>query len=180
MKVKDNPLCFGCPMLKVSCDYETKGRKVHHEGSEQTFVPPQIGPSLRLVVAEAPGETEGHEGKPLVGAAGNFFNLLARKAGIDRETLTIINCVNCRPPNNKFPGDLESRFYISEQDAQKAIKQCVRNHVLPLLESRPWTRLDLLGAKALYWIAGLKDGIQKWRGSPLEIDTDQVRKRVQT
>jgi uracil-DNA glycosylase family 4 len=164
-------------MLKVDCTYEKQGIKIHHIHAETNFVPPIMGPSLRIVIAEAAGETEEQKMAPLVGAAGKFFDSLLRKAGIQRDQLTLINCMNCRPPNNKFPTDGDARFYISEADAELAVKQCIRNHVLAVLESRPWTRVDLLGAKALKWFLGLSS-IEKWRGSPLDIDTEEVRKRV--
>jgi len=164
-------------MLKVDCTYEKSNIKIHHVHAETNFVPPHLGPSLRIVVAEAAGETEAREGQPLVGQAGKFFDSLLRKAGIARDQLTTINCMNCRPPNNKFPTDSDARFYISEQDAEKAIKHCIKAHLLPVLESRPWTRIDILGAKALYWLTGLAS-IEKWRGSPMDVDTDDIRKRI--
>ena len=168
LKVKDNPTCSGCPMLKVSCDYVKGGAKIHHEGSEQTFVPAQIGPSLRLAIARDPGEQENIEGKPLVGGAGKFFDSLLRKAGIDRAQLTVLNCRQCRPPNNIDPLSPAARFFISEADAKKATEQCWKNHVKPIMDSRPWERIDALGGEALEALTGAK-GIEKWRGSPLPL-----------
>lgn len=146
-----------------------------------TFVSPQLpNPArdlVRLVIAEAPGEQEAIEGQPLVGGSGRVFNSLLRSAGIPRDGLAITNCINCRPPDNVFPTDREARSYISKQDAEKAVKQCIRNHVLPLMKTRNWSRIDLVGAKALWWIGG-KFGISKWRGSPINIDTDEIERRV--
>lgn len=176
MKVSENPKCAGCPLVKVDTWYEKAGKKIHHVGADQNFVPVQIGPSLRLVVGEAPGESEGIEMKPFVGAAGKFFDSLARKAGIQRESLTVLNCINCRPPNNIFPTDSPARKYISEQDAQKAVSQCYREHVKPILDSRPWTRIDALGGHALKILTGKTD-ITKWRGSPLPLK-GEVKVRV--
>lgn len=149
---------------------------------KNTFVAPQLpNPSrdlVRLVIAEAPGEDEAAVGQPLVGGSGRVFNNLLRSAKIARDGLTIVNCVNCRPPDNIFPADSGARSYISKEDAIKSVKQCIRNHVLPTLLSRMWARIDLLGGKALWWIAG-KAPISKWRGSPVVIDTEEIAKRVE-
>lgn len=146
-----------------------------------TFVAPQLpNPArdlVRLTIAEAPGEDEAEKGQPLVGGSGRVFNSLLRSAGIPRDGLTIVNCVNCRPPDNVFPTDRDAKRYITKENGITAVKQCVRNHVLPILESRSWKRIDLLGGKALWWIAG-KFPISKWRGSPVEIDTEEIKDRV--
>jgi uracil-DNA glycosylase family 4 len=133
-----------------------------------TFVAPTIGSGNRLVVGEAPGEEEDIQGKPLVGGSGNTFNLLLAKAGIKRDPLTIVNTINCRPPNNLYPTDADAKSYISPADAEKVVQHCYTAHVEPLLKSRKWSRIDLLGEKALNRIAGV-EGIGKWRGSPLVV-----------
>jgi len=177
MKVSENQKCAGCPMLKVVYDYEKQGRKIHHVGAEQNFVPPKMGTSLRLSIWEAPGETENNLMEPAVGAAGKFGDSLYRKAGVQRDELTILNCINCRPPNNIFPTDSAARKYISEQDAQAAVSQCYREFVKPVLLSRPWTRVDILGNHALKLLTSLSSILQ-WRGSPITIDTDEIDKRL--
>lgn len=180
MKVSENQLCSGCPMLKVSCDYEKAGKKVHHEGSEQTFVPPTMGPSLRLLLGRDPGEQESLEGKPFVGAAGKFLDSLLRKAGVQRDTLTVLNCRQCRPPNNIDPLSSQARFYISEADARRATDQCWKHHVEPVLTSRPWERIDALGGEALEALTGVKGGILTWRGSPLPLKGEVKPKVIGT
>ncbi len=177
MKVSENPGCQGCPMLKVDFTYEKAGKKIHHVGADQNFVPVKIGTSLRLSVWEAPGEQEGIQCEPAVGAAGKFGDSLYRKAGVTRDELTIINTIQCRPPNNVYPTDAAARKYISKQDAEIAVCQCYRNHVRPVLLSRPWTRLDILGSHALKLLTNLSD-IMKWRGSPLEVNTDEIDRRL--
>lgn len=53
-------------------------------------------------MAEALGEAEEQQGRPLVGKSGYaLFQKLAR-VGIDREEFRILNCLFCRPPNNKL------------------------------------------------------------------------------
>jgi uracil-DNA glycosylase family 4 len=124
----------------------------------------------RLVIAEAPGKEESIEGQPLVGGAGQVFNSLLEEAGIRRDGLTIINCLNCRPPDNVFPTDRKARSYISKEDAQIAVDHCIKHHVNPVICERDWARVDLLGGKSLRFVAKQQGGISKWRGSPVTIE----------
>ncbi len=163
MKVRDCPKCEGCPLRQKFPD--------------NNLCPPRMGPSLRIVVAEAPGEEESIKLEPLVGGSGRIAQSMYRKAGVNWDELTLINTINCRPPDNVFPTDNKARSYCSEAEGEQIVKHCIKNHVLPVLESRPWTRLDIIGAKALYWLTGLTS-IFKWRGSSLTVDTEDVRKRV--
>lgn len=140
---------------------------------DNTFVPPEY-PSAdkdlaRLAIAEAPGEDEAIAGRPLVGGAGRWFESMLRHAGIDRNGLTIINCLNCRPPKNIFPTDSEARAYISREEANKSVKQCYENHVKPILTSRKWKRVDLFGDKPLKIVGKINGTIGRFRGSPIPI-----------
>lgn len=141
---------------------------------QNNFVPVKLPnpatDSSRLVIAEAPGEQEALEGQPLVGGSGRVFDKLLNAAGIDRSGLTLLNCINCRPPDNVFPTDAAARSYISKADAEKTITHCKRAHVDPVIESRAWHRIDLLGDKPLRIIAGRDSGIGVLRGSPLRVD----------
>lgn len=138
-----------------------------------TFVAPKMprnGKDLvRLVIAEAPGEQEAIDGEPLVGGSGRIFNKLLERTGIDRDGLTITNCIQCRPPDNVFPTDPEARSYISREEADKSIEQCQKNYVRPLVDGRKWNRIDLLGNKPLVIVGANKGGIGNLRGSPIEI-----------
>jgi len=136
---------------------------------DNPFVPPLMGPSKRLVLAEAPGQEESEQGEPLVGGSGKVFNSLLRKAGIQRESLTIVNTINCRPPDNVYPTDGAARVYCTAEEGAEAVSHCYREHVKPLLDSRSWERCDALGEKALRILTGKRDGILKWRGSPLPL-----------
>lgn len=156
-------------MLKVDTWIEHDGAKVRHQGSERTFVPPLRGTGNRLIIGEAPGEQEDVQGLPLVGGSGKWFDFACRKADIRRDDLTIINTIQCRPPQNIFPTDPEASSYISRKEADLAVHQCIRNHVTPVLTERHWKRVDILGDKPLRYIAGMREGIFKWRGSPIEI-----------
>jgi uracil-DNA glycosylase family 4 len=66
-------------------------------------VPPAgDGSSGIMVVLEAPGAEEDAQCIPAVGKSGRLLNSALTK--YKRETLTIFNTVNCRPPNNKLTG----------------------------------------------------------------------------
>jgi DNA polymerase len=124
----------------------------------------------RLVIAEAPGEQESRKGQPLVGPAGQVFDSLLEKAGILRDGLTIINCLNCRPPHNVFPTDRKARTYISKEDAQIAVGHCIKHHVDPVIRERDWDRVDLLGGKSLRFVAKKQESISKCHGSHVTIE----------
>lgn len=155
MKVKECRSCDGCPMQRLF--------------PENNFVPPTLGPSLRLTVAEAPGADEAIAGAPLVGSSGRIMDSMWRRAGVQRDQLSIINTVNCRPPDNVYPTDGAARKYCTESEGAEIVSHCYRSHVKPLLDSRPWTSINALGDKALRVLTGKTDGIMKWRGSPLPL-----------
>jgi uracil-DNA glycosylase family 4 len=56
-----------------------------------------------MLVGEGPGFYENEQGRPFVGAAGNFLNELLEKAGVSRKDVFITNVVKCRPPGNRDP-----------------------------------------------------------------------------
>jgi DNA polymerase len=56
-----------------------------------------------MLVGEGPGFYENEQGRPFVGAAGNFLNELLAKAGVSRKDVFITNVVKCRPPGNRDP-----------------------------------------------------------------------------
>lgn len=168
MKCKEMEKCSGCPMLDVDYWYEEDRQKVHFIGKENNFVPPKIVEGDRLAIGEAPGRTESQLGEPFVGGAGEVLNGLLAKAGVSRSKLSIVNTIQCRPPGNTFPDSSDARAYIAKSDADKAIKQCICNYVEPVIRSRAWKRIDILGDKALRLVAG-REGIGKWRGSIIDI-----------
>lgn len=57
----------------------------------------------RIIVGEAPGETEVREGQPFVGTSGKLLNKALVTKGVDRSKVYITNTVLCRPPNNANP-----------------------------------------------------------------------------
>jgi DNA polymerase len=56
-----------------------------------------------MLIGEGPGFHENEEGRPFVGAAGQFLNDLLKRSGLTREKVFITNVVKCRPPGNRDP-----------------------------------------------------------------------------
>src|SRR5690348_15321316 len=56
-----------------------------------------------LFIGEGPGFNEDREGRPFVGAAGQFLDELLGLAGLARRDVYITNVVKCRPPQNRDP-----------------------------------------------------------------------------
>lgn len=163
-KVSEIEGCNGCPMQKLF--------------PNNVFVPVKWGKGDRLAIGEAPGENESVQGEPFVGGAGKIFDWMYSANGVKRDQLTIINVIQCRPPDNIFPTDRDARKYIDLASAEKSVWQCIKNHVLPVMETKNWKRIDIWGGKALRYIAGKFEGISKWRGSPIEIDTEKLKERA--
>jgi uracil-DNA glycosylase len=56
-----------------------------------------------MFIGEGPGFYENEQGRPFVGAAGQFLSELLSKISLKREQVFITNVVKCRPPGNRDP-----------------------------------------------------------------------------
>jgi uracil-DNA glycosylase len=56
-----------------------------------------------MLVGEAPGQREDEQGRPFVGASGQWLTELLALGGLKREEVYITNIVKSRPPNNRDP-----------------------------------------------------------------------------
>jgi uracil-DNA glycosylase len=56
-----------------------------------------------LLIGEAPGWHENQQGRPFVGAAGQFLEQLLASVGLTRKDVFIANVVKHRPPDNRDP-----------------------------------------------------------------------------
>ncbi len=63
-----------------------------------------------MFVGEGPGFNEDQQGRPFVGAAGQFLEKLLALAGLKRPDVYITNIVKCRPPGNRdpLPGEVKA------------------------------------------------------------------------
>jgi DNA polymerase len=75
---------------------------LHH--SRKKSVPGE-GPATAeiMFIGEGPGFHENEQGRPFVGAAGQFLDQLLAQAGVTRAEVWIGNVVKCRPPQNRDP-----------------------------------------------------------------------------
>jgi uracil-DNA glycosylase family 4 len=71
-----------------------------------------------MFIGEGPGFHEDRQGRPFVGAAGNYLNELLEKIGFEREDVYITNVVKCRPPGNRDPQAEEMEACRSYLDRQ--------------------------------------------------------------
>ena len=71
-----------------------------------------------MFIGEGPGFHEDRQGRPFVGAAGNYLNELLGKIDLGRQDVYITNVVKCRPPGNRDPQQAEieaCRPYLDRQ-----------------------------------------------------------------
>jgi uracil-DNA glycosylase len=167
MKVSENPGCEGCPMRTLFPD----NRFV------RPSMPLQARDTFRLVVLDAPEKDDATTGRPFSGGMGRWLYKMFGKAGINREGVAIATTICCHPPGGVFPTDKEAGRYIPRPKGREALHHCVRKHLLPLLRGRAWRRIDIIGEAALEVLTG-KSGIYEWRGSSMEVDPDEVERRM--
>lgn len=73
-----------------------------------------------MFIGEGPGFHENQQGRPFVGAAGQFLEELLGSIGLKREQVFICNVVKCRPPGNRdpLPEEIEAcKPYLDRQIA---------------------------------------------------------------
>jgi uracil-DNA glycosylase family 4 len=80
--------CHACPLG------DTRNRAVPGEGPVDAEI---------MLIGEAPGYYEDQQGRPFVGAAGQFLEQLLASIGLKRSQVFIANVIKCRPPSNRDP-----------------------------------------------------------------------------
>lgn len=81
-------------------------------------------PDAEIVfIGEAPGKNEDLQGKPFVGAAGQFLNDMLEMIGLDRKDVYITNIVKYRPPNNRDPYPEEKQAFLPYLESQLEVIQ---------------------------------------------------------
>ena len=91
----------------------------------RTLTVPGEGPegAELMFIGEAPGYNEDKQGRPFIGAAGQFLEQLLASIGLSREQVFITNMVKCRPPNNRDPYPGEVAACSKYMDRQMEILQ---------------------------------------------------------
>ena len=74
--------------------YHSRKKSVPGEGPADSEI---------MIIGEGPGFYENEQGRPFVGAAGQFLDQLLAQAGLKRSDVWIGNVVKCRPPGNRDP-----------------------------------------------------------------------------
>jgi DNA polymerase len=80
-----------CKLCKL---HQTANKGVPGEGPADAKI---------MLIGEAPGFNEDRQGRPFVGAAGQFLEELLALAQLRRQDVYITNVVKHRPPNNRDP-----------------------------------------------------------------------------
>ena len=74
-----------------------------HEGTRNA-VPGEGNPDAEvMLIGEAPGQNEDLQGRPFVGASGQFLTQMLAAAGYPRSEVFIANVAKHRPPGNRDP-----------------------------------------------------------------------------
>jgi uracil-DNA glycosylase family 4 len=81
-------VCTNCEL------HRTRVKGVPGEGPENARM---------MFIGEGPGHNENQQGRPFVGAAGQFLEALLKSIGLKRSDVYICNVVKCRPPDNRDP-----------------------------------------------------------------------------
>jgi DNA polymerase len=74
-----------------------------------------------MFIGEGPGFHEDRQGRPFVGASGNFLHELLGDIGLSRADVFITNVVKCRPPGNRDPEPAEIEACHGYLDRQIAL-----------------------------------------------------------
>ena len=85
---KEVAVCQKCAL------YPSRKKSVPGEGPVNSEI---------MFIGEGPGFHENEQGRPFVGAAGQFLEELLAQAGLKRPDVWIGNVVKCRPPGNRDP-----------------------------------------------------------------------------
>jgi uracil-DNA glycosylase family 4 len=137
------------PQLKAAIE-GFKGCPLH-EAARNTVVFDGVTGAPVMLVGEAPGEEEDHQGLPFVGRSGKLQDRMLATIGLSRTSnLYITNLIYWRPPKNRNP-------------EQEEIEVCAPFLTRQIELVRP--RLILTAGRfAAQAMLGTEDGIMKLRG----------------
>jgi DNA polymerase len=76
-----------------------------------------------VFIGEAPGKNEDVQGKPFVGAAGQFLNDMLEMIELKRDDVYITNIVKYRPPDNRDPFPEEKQVFLPYLESQLEVIQ---------------------------------------------------------
>ena len=85
--------CRGCN-LRAKCRAPVPGENINPEVDV-------------MFVGQNPGRVEDQNGRPFIGAAGEYLDSLLFQARIPRDSVAIVNLVKCLTPGNRQPSPVE-------------------------------------------------------------------------
>lgn len=139
-------------------------------------------PARVMIVGEAWGEQEDRAKQPFVGPSGAELNKMLHEAGILRAECYLTNLVNARPYNNDMTTWVaEKKKAITSQHValrDKWVLPIVVEGYRALLSEIEMIQPNVIIAFGNYamWALTGRWGVTKWRGSVLEIDTEELKK----
>ncbi|MFC1917745.1 uracil-DNA glycosylase family protein [Chloroflexota bacterium] len=103
-----NKQILDCRQCEIS---KQRTRAVPGEGAEDAEI---------MFIGEAPGWHEDQQGRPFVGAAGQFLDQLLTSIDLKREQVYITNIVKTRPPGNRdpLPNEIENCSHWLERQIE--------------------------------------------------------------
>lgn len=135
-----------------------------------------------MVVGEAWGEKEEQAGRPFVGASGQELGRMLHDAGILLSDCYLTNLVNARPPGNNLDAWIPVAKNKLTSDMVKLrgkfVKPIVKAGFASLIKEIELVEpriIIAMGSSALWALTG-KQGIIKWRGSIVEVDTEEMKR----
>ncbi len=113
----------GKQLAKINGEISQCRRCPLYQAASQA-VPGEGNPNSQIVfIGEAPGFYEDREGRPFVGAAGQFLEKALTSINLKREEIFITNIIKHRPPQNRDPAPEEIRACNGWLDKQLAVIQ---------------------------------------------------------
>lgn len=103
MSADEQPFAAVEILKQISQEVSTCQKCVLHH-SRKLAVPGEGPADAQIMfIGEGPGFYENEQGRPFVGAAGQFLDKLLDSIGMNRAEVYITNVVKCRPPGNRDP-----------------------------------------------------------------------------
>ncbi len=138
-------------------------------------------PARIMLVGEAPGENEERMGEPFVGASGQELNRMLHEAGIMRSECYVTNVLKVRPPMNQISAFVAMKkkdigpahTLLRDRYVTKEVTEGYKELITELEIVQP-NIVIAFGNLALWALTG-RWAILKWRGSMLEVDTEEMK-----
>lgn len=117
-----------------------------------------VDPSVNiLLVGQNPGKAEDQNGRPFIGAAGEYLDSLLFQARVPRDTVSITNVVKCLTPGNRIPSPAE-------------IKACSKWLDLEVEAIDPYIIVAMGGPAIVHFLGTGAGSVEQLNGKPVWLD----------